>query len=272
MSKQTFLNYKNWLYAKLSIITLAFCFVFYFYDQPLGGRKGNTFAGIVFGILATIIIAYLTYFGMRKRSYRFSVGSLLGTLSAHVWLGLILIILVPLHSGFSFNFNIHTFTYFVMVAVVLSGVFGAVAYRVLPQSLASQRGQAKSSELISKLVELDSKILECAKTHEALKNYISKFDFSSKSYVNGINFLKNVPEIDQIKVTKLLANLPENLHTAGITAIDLIGEKRDLLKKLSDELKVNTLLKIWLYIHVPFTFLLLILLFAHIFSVLYYWT
>ena len=272
MKQENFVNYKNWRYAKLAIVILVASVFYYFFDSPLTGRKGNSYAGMFFGILSTLGILYLTYFGIRKRSYRYGAGSLVGTLSAHVWLGVILLLLVPLHSGLNFNLNFHTLTYIVMVVVVLSGIFGAVAYRIFPQYLLSQRGKEKQEELISAIEKYDSKIKAQIAKHQAIDSLVNKYDLSSEKYISTMSCLKLISEIDQKSVARLISSLPEQIRTEAVATLTILVQKREVLKKLTNELRASSLLKLWLYFHVPCTILLLILLCAHIFSVFYYWT
>ena len=50
-----------------------------------------------------------------------------------------------------------------------------------------------------------------------------------------------------------------------------LTRKEKILDQLRNDLKMRSLLQIWLYIHVPFTFAALAALIIHIFSVFYYW-
>ena len=45
----------------------------------------------------------------------------------------------------------------------------------------------------------------------------------------------------------------------------------EALKRLRRHLKIRALLEVWLYIHVPLTFALIVALSAHIVSVFFYW-
>jgi hypothetical protein len=59
---------------------------------------------------------------------------------------------------------------------------------------------------------------------------------------------------------------------AGIGELSaLLRNKRRLLKQLGEELRIQAVLEVWLYIHVPLTAGLLMALFIHVLTVFLYW-
>jgi hypothetical protein len=68
--------------------------------------------------------------------------------SAHVYLGLSLVVVGTLHTGFQFGWNVHTLAYVLMMLVILSGVWGISVYASLPAKLAgNRRGMTKGQML-----------------------------------------------------------------------------------------------------------------------------
>lgn len=80
--------------------------------------------GYTLGTLGALIILVLLWLGVRKRQYLDAQGSLIGWLSAHVYLGLGLAVIVTLHSGFQLGWNVHSLAYVLMLAVIASGLYG----------------------------------------------------------------------------------------------------------------------------------------------------
>jgi hypothetical protein len=53
--------------------------------------------------------------------------------------------------------------------------------------------------------------------------------------------------------------------------LGMVSRKRTLLRKIRKTIRLQALLQLWLYLHVPLSFALLGALLAHIFSVFVYW-
>jgi len=271
VKKENFLNYREWHFAKILFFLMSFSILLYFYDSPIGGRRGNTLIGYSFGIFAAIVILYLTYFGIRKRSYKSGRGDLVKILSSHVWLGLSLIIVVPFHSGFHFGANVHTLTYVVMLLVVISGIFGAIFYRIFPYSLNTQRGGDKLDKTFEQVSSIDEDIEKILIAHPKLKDFSDKIDFDAGNYREG-NFTFRKKSLKQERIMSYLANLSNAESSVAIEIVSLVENKVKLINYIINEARANAFLKIWLVFHIPLTFLLLVLLFVHIFSTLMFRT
>ena len=273
---ETFLGYRNFLWFWLCFVVVVVLGVFYLLDNPVGGRNGGTVLGYTYGGIATAGILYLMWYGIRKRSFYARVSTLRGTLSAHVWIGVALSIIVPLHCGFSFGMNVHTLAYVLMVTTILSGVWGAVMYMRLPKYIYSQRGGGTLRQIVSELTAVDGKIDQLVNDEETKHS-----DRFMKMY-SGINFtfspsllrslLKNDPPvINRKEVAVLLSGLPKEEQSNGLTLISLVNKKRELVCRAQHEARILFWVRLWLYFHLPVSFGLLAALSVHIFSVFYYW-
>ena len=159
INQENFFNYRGYRWLWISIVALMLFIIFYICDHPVGGRNGGTTLGLVYGVLAALGIIYLMMFGIRKRayySYRNSVKSWLG---AHVWLGILLLFLVPLHSGFLFGWNVHTLTYLLMTVTIVSGIWGAFAYATMAPQIGSHRGEGTQKSILQEINIISKEIL-----------------------------------------------------------------------------------------------------------------
>jgi len=82
--------------------------------------------------------------------------------SAHVYLGLSLIVIATLHTGFQFGWNVHTLAYGLMLLVIASGAFGVWAYATLPKALSDNRGETTRKQMLAQIHGLDELIHEAA--------------------------------------------------------------------------------------------------------------
>ena len=95
---ETFLAHRGFLYLKIALVLSILSIVLYLVLDYPAGHNGGTWLGYGLGTVGALLIVWLMWFGMRKRSYGAGNWSLKGWLSAHVYLGLSLIIVATLHT------------------------------------------------------------------------------------------------------------------------------------------------------------------------------
>ena len=265
----------------------------YWYDDPQEPANGGTALGYVLGTIGALLILWLTWFGVRKRRYASTAGTLQGWLSAHVYLGLALVVIVLLHAGFQFGVNLHTFAFLIMLLVVLSGIFGVTVYMRYPGRMSENRGGAPRSELVDQLEDIDRRSIRVAENLGAdfaefvasgvqrtqlgatLWQRLREHDTSQILLRDG-GKTRTVPNRQQEAALDWLADQQSKSGDAETAASigelsALIRNKRRLLKQLGEDLKLQAVLEIWLYVHVPLSAALLVALFAHIVTVFLYW-
>src|SRR5581483_3291145 len=124
--------------------------------------NGSTWLGYTLGTIAALLVIFLALFGIRKRTFGSTVGTAIGWVSAHVYLGLAALLIATLHTGMHFGANVHTLAYVLMCLVTLSGCWGVYAYMRLPGAMMHQRGNLRRSEFLRQIAEIDSAALELA--------------------------------------------------------------------------------------------------------------
>ena len=132
MRHQSLLAYANYRYFKVAVVVVALAIGVYVWDNPPGGPGGGTWLGYALGTIGALLILWLLWFGVRKRRYSAAGAPLLGWLSAHVYLGVSLIVIATLHTGFQVGLNVHTLAYLLMLFVILSGFYGVYVYLARP--------------------------------------------------------------------------------------------------------------------------------------------
>ncbi len=285
-----------WVAAALSLASI----LAYLWHQPTEPPNGGTWLGYTFGTIGAFLILWLLAFGVRKRSYRSNLGTVQGWLSAHVYLGLALLLVATLHSGFQFGWNVHTLAYVLMCVVIASGVFGVVAYLRYPQLMSENRASLTREQMLDELAGLDDRCVRQANAMrgEFINVIVSNRDRTavggsawallrrrdasrvllpvSPGPAGASNGERLVPNAEQSAVLDWLGERLSRSSEGELSQqirelMTLISSRRMLLQKLVRDAQIRAWLEIWLFFHVPLSFALLAALIAHVLSVFVYW-
>jgi len=297
---QSVLSFKGSRYLWLSSVLCLGAIIAYAIDDPAMPANGGTALGYTLGVLSALIILLLMWFGIRKRRYNSRMGTAVGWLSAHVYLGLSLIILATLHTGFQFGFNVHTLAYILMILVIISGVYGVYCYMHYPKLMTDNRGETAPDSLLRQIKEIDRQALSIASqvdegTHEKVLNSIRStrvggsvfsiiFGRYKKVNLDGLaaeakEKEKKAPDLEKMSADSTMAFMASRIAHGREDKSELlrqltdllIGQKEKLLKQLRRDLQFKAYMDLWLYIHIPLTFALFAALIVHIISVFFYW-
>src|SRR5438874_2009888 len=93
---------------------------------------GGTPLGLIFGTVALAIFVFAALLGVRKKLVLWRVGTVQRWLRAHIWLTLLTIPLVMLHSGFRLGGPMTTLIIVLYVIVMVSGIYGLVLQHYMP--------------------------------------------------------------------------------------------------------------------------------------------
>lgn len=290
---ESYLRYRRFLYLYLALALVAASVLAYLLHEPLEPPNGGTWLGYTLGTLGALLILWLAAFGIRKRAYGSTLGTVRGWLSAHVYLGTALVIVATLHAGFQLGWNVHSLAWGLMVAVVLSGLFGVWAYHRYPALISRNRADLTRNVILKEISELDAK---ASLLVAALGSPVDRMVISANRLFTvggGLMDLlsgrdrsrmqapldggwQKVANPNQQKLLELLnrelARTQGERETAVLhELIDLVSSKRALARRLREDIRMQSLMRVWLYLHVPLTFALLAALMAHIVSVFIYW-
>jgi hypothetical protein len=270
--QETFLNYRRFRWLWITVGALALALLVYCVDSPPGGRNGGTVIGYAYGTVATVAIVWLMAYGLRKRAYASSLGTVEGWLAAHVWIGIGLLLLVPLHAGFSFGFNVHTLAYVCMVGTILSGIWGVANYATLAGKITAHRGGAKDITLGEQIYALTQQMDRlCASKSEQFLALFNRFDFSFTPGLRSLLKLTELPVVDHGVAGQIIGEIKPDEKEDAITLLGLMDHRADLARTLLEQARIKALLRIWLYVHVPVSVALCVSLAIHIFSVFFFW-
>jgi len=105
-----------------------------FVQKPSDLRSvGGTPLGLIFGAISLSIFVFAALIGVRKKVVLWRIGNLQRWLRAHIWLTLLTIPLVILHSGFRLGGPMTTLLLVLYAIVMVSGIYGLALQHQLPR-------------------------------------------------------------------------------------------------------------------------------------------
>ena len=105
-----------------------------FAQKPSEYRSvGGTPLGLIFGTISLSIFIFAALLGVRKRVVLWRIGNLQRWLRAHIWLSLLTIPLVILHTGFRLGGPMTTLLIILYIIVMVSGIYGLALQHQMPR-------------------------------------------------------------------------------------------------------------------------------------------
>jgi hypothetical protein len=271
------LEYARFRWFKAAIALAALAGAAYLWHQPPLKPYGGTWLGYTLGTVGAILIVWLMAYGIRKRRYASTAGTVQGWLSAHVYLGTALVVIVTLHTGFELGWNVHTLAYVLMLLVVLSGFYGVFVYLRVPRAMTANLGEDTLEAIVLRVSDLDRQMREKALSlPDALVALVEKSVHGTRL---GGNLQRIVSGVDpQCPTAAAIRAWPRHAMrlTGEAAKLDkevfaLLLTKDQLLARARRDLRHKAILDLWLYFHVPLAFMLLAALAVHVVSVFIYW-
>lgn len=267
---------KNLLRSKWPVVffiasaLLILTYLFATKDSLVAAR--STF-GLFSGILAMIITLSLSFYRVRKKIYTIKLGSLHGWYQAHIYLGLLTLLLLLLHTGMRVEGLVNTVFYIFFVLVILSGLLGALIYSVTPLSLAKYGRELllneEVDEMFAKYLADADRVVESS-TDEFKKVYEGRLRplFNSRRALWKNLFLEERQVIED--VNKTFYEMRRLVPDESIYNMDLLNSLYvERARLVFTQSKVQAM-RWWLNVHVPLVAGMLTISLFHIFSILYY--
>ena len=276
MQRSNIFDYKNYLYFKIAVVVILVAFGAYLVFEPAVGHYGGSFLGYGLGVISALMVLWMAWYGVRKRRYR-SSGSTQGWLSAHIYLGTAMTVLVTLHSGFHFGINIHTLAYALLLIVVVSGFFGNYTYMIYPRQMSENMGEDSLDSLLLRIAEADKLARQIALVMpDAINDTVNRACRETSIGLGLIDQLTgyqpNCPSAKAVDdLTEMGKDLSPDQRKLYRELYTIMVRRLSLVKRARQDLMYRARLGIWLYLHVPFTIALLVAMTAHIIAVFVYW-
>ncbi|THD37681.1 MAG: hypothetical protein E7773_01440 [Sphingomonas sp.] len=264
-----FLRHKRLRWAKIAVIVVVVAIVIYAIDNPQPVPSGGTAYGYILGTIGALLILWLTALGIRKRAMTPGAWSLKAWTSAHVYLGLALIVIATLHTGFQFGWNVHTLAYALMLLVIVSGFVGVVLYATLPRLLSDNRGERTETQMVVELRTLDSQLHDAAQSLDGHHAALVRAALADDPFAAG--FWQRLAGRFPRGATRDALDVFRRDRIDAEPVIGLLDRRAAMLVRMRRHMRLKAALEGWLYVHVPTTFALIAALTAHIVAVFFYW-
>jgi hypothetical protein len=138
IDRQHFKEHRTWF--ALVVVTTIGAVAWYIYHGISTGQLpgGSSAPGLVFGIVGGVIMLFEFLLWPRKHFRVWRVGMVKTWLRAHIWLGLLTVPLILLHSGFAWGGQLTTILAWLFIIVIASGIFGLIMQQWLPKLMLNE--------------------------------------------------------------------------------------------------------------------------------------
>jgi len=277
LKHQSILEYANFRWFKVAFAISGVAGFAYGFNEPSTKPYGGTPLGYVLGTVSALLVLWLLAFGVRKRQYRSTLGSVQGWLSAHVYLGTALVVIATLHTGFELGWNVHGLAYVLMIIVVASGFYGVFVYLRVPGAMTANLGDETLGSMLLRMADIDKDMREKALSlPDALFKVVERSIVATRLGGNVFRIVSGrdpgcptalaVRELPEL--AKSLTGEPASVNREVYT---LLLEKNELLARARRAMRHKAILDLWLYVHVPLSIALLAALVVHVITVFIYW-
>ncbi|MDG2005112.1 MAG: hypothetical protein P8J20_17455 [Novosphingobium sp.] len=271
-SHESFLRHRSFRWLKIALGASVVSLIAYLLADVEPRPNGGSWIGYILGTIGALLILWLSLLGIRKRMITQGNWSLKAWTSAHVYLGLSLIVIATLHTGFQLGWNVHTLAYAMMMLVILSGVFGTYLYATLPSALSSNREEMTQGQMVDAITSLDRQLHDAAQPLARVQADLVLEALAEDPLDHGLfrRLSGNHPDCATQAAIEGLAG-SDSSDTAMDRVEKLMVRRKAQLERIRRQMRLRGMLEVWLYIHVPATIALIAALLAHVISVLYYW-
>jgi hypothetical protein len=269
---ESFLVHKRFRWLWVALLLSIAAAVGYAYADVRPRPNGGSWYGYTLGTIGVLLIVWLALLGIRKRAMTEGRWSLKAWTSAHVYLGLSLIVIATLHTGFQFGWNVHTLAYALMMLVIASGIYGITVYARLPAKLSNNRGEMSKRQMVESLAAIDRQLDQAAQplAREESNRVIAALE--QDAFAAGV-FARLTNSYPRCRTARALRAFTRDRERDGHEdrVMGLLEKRAAQLSQIRRQMQLRAQLDVWLYLHIPATVALLGALTAHIVSVFFYW-
>ncbi|MFZ4401792.1 MAG: hypothetical protein ACOYO1_17315 [Bacteroidales bacterium] len=255
-----FLSYKGYAFYKTSIEER-------FFHQDYKILKPSGIYGHGYGVIGSFFMLIgVTSYMLRKRvRVFFRLGFLKHWLEFHIFLCTIGPVLVLFHTSFKFG-GIVAISFWSMVAVFVSGIIGRFIYIQIPRSIEGR--ELSLSEVNNMKTDVEGTLnnnvnLDKESYDEIIEITKKKVSLYNSNFFIGFfrTFAEDRKSIRRVKSIIKKSNLSRSEYK---NIIHLLKNEISLNRKIDRLTTMQNLLKYWHVAHLPFAFIMLIVMIVHV--------
>ncbi len=265
----SFLKHRGFRWLWIALLLSGASITGYLLIDQQPRPNGGSWYGYTLGTIGLLLILWLSLLGVRKRRINPGAWSLKAWTSAHVYLGLSLLVVGTLHTGFQIGWNVHTLAYVLMVLVIVTGIYGVVVYAALPASLSANRKEMTRAQMLDALTAIDRQLESAAQPLGRAEADLVIAALAQDTFAGGAlaRLTGSYPGCKTARAQRGMGGSSE----AATRVAALLEKRHEQLDQIRGALRIRALLEVWLFIHIPLTIALIAALSAHVISVFYYW-
>lgn len=290
-----------WLFFLTTILAIAW----FGYEAWTSPRwpGGSSLPGFVFGVVGGLLCLFEFGLWLRKKVRAWRLGSARAWLRAHIWLGLLTLPLLILHSGLRFGGALSSILLALLILVVASGVWGWGMQNWLPERLLEEipletipyqvdrlgtQLEEDAWAMVSKVCGLqrkaegkneDEPAVELGKVREQVavagpivgaQPLAAFFEESLSPYFQKGregNALLAQPGRAKLLFDQVRTQIPPGAHLVLNTLEGYCNQRR----QWDRQVRIHFWLHNWLWVHFPLSVALIVLMFVHVFVALKYY-
>ena len=276
-------THRSWLFASLAIAG-ASALLYWLYRAP---ASGGTALGLTFGVIGFAFMIFAGLLGARRKVPVWRVGRAQTWMRGHLWLGLLSLPMILLHSGFRYGHGLTAVLMTLLIVVVASGIFGAALQHYMPRMMTREvtmetiyeeighvRAQLleEAEELIAKAAAAPEKAAAAGAQDSPETTIIAPADEAAplrNFFQRELKPFLEKPEVrgsalgDAAQARSAFLHLRTLVPPALHTAIDDLENVCEEERQLTLQSRFHLWLHAWLLLHIPLSLALLLLGAAH---------
>jgi hypothetical protein len=245
---------------------------------------GGTPLGLVLGTISLGIFVFAALLGVRKKLPFLPVGNVQRWLRAHIWLTLLTIPLILLHSGFRLGGPMTTTLIALYTIVMVSGIYGLILQHRLPtmmkESLPTEVVFEQIPILRANLSAAAAKLQRSLRQQAASGSAVVAIDLSQEEVLADFIEQRLIPYLCARRGEKyrlghareadeIFRHLKLRVDEAYRPHVDDMRRWCEERRLTDTQVRMQHWLHGWLFVHVPLSFLLVLMTVWHAFVTLF---